>query len=75
MKQRYYSIASLEAEIREYEERFALSTSELYAANKADALPDGITPFDATVWIAKYFEAKRLRAQAELPTGEPQLAG
>lgn len=71
MEKRYYTAATLEAELLAFEGRFGLSTEHFYAAKMQDQPVDGIDPFDSFVWAQTYRAACRMRSA----TAELQPAG
>lgn len=66
MEIRYYSIESLEDELRALEERYGLSSEEFYGIYCADEDSSGVPGVDGFRWADTYLEVARLRALTEL---------
>lgn len=61
MEKRYYTVATLEAELQEFEQRFGLPSAAVRAAYEAEVLPDGMTEHDRLVWADLFREFCRMR--------------
>jgi hypothetical protein len=59
---RYYTIDSLESELRAYEEEYGLTTDELVRLYRAEEIPTSVPRFEAFVWVDTHQEVARLRA-------------
>lgn len=64
MRVRHYTAASLAEELGGFEAKYGLSSAELYEAYRIDAIPVGVSHFDAFVWADTYEEWRRLCAAA-----------
>ena len=51
-----YTKADLRRWCREYEEKYGITSEELYLLNKADKVPEHISNFDRAVWLSFYTE-------------------
>lgn len=61
MDKRYYTADTLEAELREFEQRFGVRSDEFYVAAMRDEAPESVDPFDRFLWLQTYRDACRLR--------------
>ena len=62
MDRRFYTAESLEQEMRDFEARYGLASSDFYLAYESGQTPADVDWFDASVWAGAIEEAKRLRA-------------
>lgn len=60
MEKRYYTVETLEAELRSYEERYGMPSRDFY--EKYVSCPvEGVSGFESSVWAAAYEDVLRLR--------------
>lgn len=64
MEIRRYSIESLEGDLREFEDRFGMSSERFFDAYRTDEVPASIPGFQGFIWADKYQETCRLRGAA-----------
>lgn len=67
VEKRYYTVDSLDAEVRAFEERYGMASEAVVIACAADRVPPGVSYFDAAVWVDAYEEAARLRGATRAP--------
>lgn len=60
-----YTAESLEGELREYEDRYGMASSDFFAAYRASGVPERVPYFESFVWADTYEELCRLRAATE----------
>lgn len=61
MKKRYYNAASLERDLRAFEECYGLTSDAFYRAHEKCKAPTRVSMFDRVVWADLYREYRRLR--------------
>jgi hypothetical protein len=71
MEKRYYSIESLEGELREFEERYGLRSDDFYRAYLDGTEPSHVETFDRVVWADLYRTLCRLRGASSRAALQP----
>lgn len=60
-----YTKADLRRWCHEYEEKYGVTTEELFLLNKADKVPEHISNFDRAVWLSFYNEANEPESEGD----------
>lgn len=63
MEKRYYTAETLEAELREFEQRFGLSSADFYELYVHNDPPASVPGHDRFVWTDLYREVCRMRGR------------
>jgi hypothetical protein len=71
MEKRYYSIESLEGELREFEDRFGMSSDRFFETYRTDEVPAEVPGFEGFVWADTYQELCRLQGRVPSRPAQP----